>query len=230
MKWYVIIGGDRSILENLSPQDSNGTCSITKSENEYLLYLNEFENYTTIEEIKRITDEYVDTLNGILFLQEDIPSALKIHSFFKINDRGGRDIFITPEPAIIHLRGYAPTIIVTKNTGETIVSNPYQQTVTTLLRSKSNPSLEKIFNLIKNGEFEFPTLYKIIEVLLSEKGSKIYQWVSEKKISLLRRTANYETRHAINNEAPPPRPMKILEAQEITRYLIRQYVAELNAM
>ena len=57
MKWYVIIGGDRSILENLSQQDSNGTCSITKSENEYLLHLNEFENYTAIEEIKRITDE-----------------------------------------------------------------------------------------------------------------------------------------------------------------------------
>jgi hypothetical protein len=228
MKWYVIIGGDRSILENLSQQDSNGTCSITKSENEYLLYLNEFENYTTIEEIKRITDEYVDTLNGILFLQEDIPSALKIHSFFKINDRGGRDIFITPEPAIIHLRGYAPTIIVTKDTGETIVNSPYQQTIKTLLNSKSNPSLEKIFNLIKNGDFEFPTLYKIIEILLSQKGSKLYQWVSKVKIRLLKQTASYETRHAVNDVAPPPRPMKISEAREITRHLIRQYVAELN--
>ena len=229
MKWYVIIEGDKSILENLSRQDSNGPCSIIKNENEYLLSLNEFENYTAIEDIKRVTIEYIDTLNGILFLEDDIPAALKIHSIFRINDKGARDIFIMPEPAIIRLRGHAPTIIVTKNSGEPIVSDPYQEIVKTLLNSKSNPSLEKIFNLIKNGEFEFPTLYKIIEILLSKKGSKIYQWVSEEKIRLLKQTANYETRHAINDVEPPPRPMKISEAREITRHLIRQYVAELNA-
>lgn len=226
MKWYTKIEGDESILENLSRQDPNDSFSITKRDNEYLLHLNEFQKYTNLDDIKRVANEYIDVLNGLLFLQEGISSAIKIHSIFRINEMGGRDIFISLEPATIHFRGYSPRIIITKNTGETIVNHPYRDTLKTVLKAKSKQELEKIFNLIKNGEFEFPVLYKIIEILLSEKGSKLYEWVPKEKIRLLKRTASYDTRHAINKVEPPPRPMELSEAQEITKHLISQYIAD----
>lgn len=227
MKWYTKIEGDESILETLSRQDPNDSFSITKRDTEYLLHVNEFQKYTNLDDIKRVASEYIDVLNGLLFLQEDISSAIKIHSIFRINEKGGRDIFISPEPATIHFRGYSPTIIITRNTGETIVNHPYQDTLKTALKAKSKQELKKIFNLIKNGEFEFPVLYKIIEILLSEKGSKLYEWVPKEKIRLLKRTAS-ESRHAVNKIEPPPRPMKLSEAQEINKHLISQYISELD--
>ena len=228
MEWYAIIEGEKSILENLSRLDLNESFLIWKKETEFLLHLSEFEKYTVLEDVKRVANEYIDVLNGLLFLQEGIPLAIKLHSIFRINEKGGRAIFISPEPATIFFRSYAPTIIITKDTGETIVSHPYKTILKTLLKAKSKQNLEKIFTLVKNGEFEFPTLYKIIEILLSEKASKLYEWVPEKKIKLLKRTANYETRHGVSKVEAPPKPMKLSEAQEITKHLINKYIAELG--
>jgi len=76
-------------------------------------------------------------------------------------------------------------------------------------------------------------MYKIIEIIQSDKGSKLYSWAPEKKISLLKRTANHDkaigdkARHGIMTVDPPINPMDIKEARSITTLLINKYVDEL---
>ncbi len=225
MKWYVKISGDPSILVGLA-SINNVSSAITKKGDEYILQVDEFSNCTTSSEIKELAIQYIDILNGILFLQDNIPSAIKLDSIYRINENGGRDIFITPEPAVIQIRGYAPTITITRASGEKIVTSPYQTVFESVTKTKSNADLIKIFEEIKNGNFEFPALYNVIDILHSVKGKGLYEWVPESKIELLKRTSQ-KYRHGISKYDPPAKPMKLDEAQKITRLLIQKYIAEL---
>ena len=67
--WYVTLTGDSSILGSLSTEKNS---SIEKSSDEFILKLKEFDNYGDASDIKKIASEYIDLLNGIIFLQDGI--------------------------------------------------------------------------------------------------------------------------------------------------------------
>ena len=233
MKWTVNITGDQSILQTLCDAGTNDDFFITKENDEFVLKSNEFEKQASHKDVNLIAHDYIETLNGILFLRYDIPSALKTGGLTRLNDQGGRDIFIMLETGRLELRGFEPTIIITKSNGETIVNRPGQQIIEKLIKAKSNEKAIKIFRLIQNGNWEYSDIYKIIEILLYEKGEKLYDWVTKEKIRLLKHTANHykaigdKARHGIVSKEPPEKPMGIDEARAITKSLINKYVDEL---
>jgi hypothetical protein len=224
MNWHVILNGDRPILDGLSIEKDS---CIIKSGEDYILKLEGFADHTSVSDIKTLVSEYLDILNGVLFLQDSIPTAIRIQSIYNLNEDGSRNIFLSPEPAVLTFRGFAPTITVTHNSGETTTITPYQDIFSTLLKAKSKQQLKDIFKEVKNGDFDFPTLHKIIEIIRSTKGSKVYDWVSKRKIDLLMHTSQ-TYRHGVVKFKSPPKPMSLLEAQQITRNLIEKYVSELG--
>jgi hypothetical protein len=224
MSWYVRLTGDRQILDNLGFENNS---IIAMRGGDYFLDLAEFACDASLSEIKKIASEYLNTLNGILYFQDSVPSAIRIDLIYKVNEDGSQNLFLTPEPAVIHLQGYAPTITITSSSGETTVITPYEKTFSTLQKARASEPLQRIFREISNGDFDFPTLYKIIDILLSLKGAQVYKWVPKKKINLLKRTSQKD-RHGVNRHHPPPKPMSLSEAQEITRILIEKYLAELR--
>jgi len=221
--WYVTLTGDGPILENLSTEKNS---SIEKSSDEFVLKIKEFENYDTANDIRKLACDYLEALNGILFLEDGIRSAIKINSVYKVNNDNSRNIYLFPEPGVIQLRGFAPTITITRNSGESLVSSPYQMTFLAIDKSKSDEPLQKILKEIGNGKFDFPVLSKIIEILLSVKGAKLYDWEPKSKVDLLMRTSQ-SYRHGISRFAPPPNPMSLFDAQKITKHLIKKYITEL---
>ena len=233
MKWTVNITGDQSILQTLCDAGTNDNFFITKENDEFILKSNEFEKQASHKDVNQIAHDYVETLNGILFLQYGIPVALKTGGLTRLNDKYGRDIFIMPETGRLELRGFEPTIIITKSNGETIVDRPGQQIIEKLIKAKSNEKAIKIFRLVQNGNWEYSDIYKIIEILLYEKREKLYDWVPKEKIRLLKHTANHykaigdKARHGIVSTDPPQKPMGIDEARAITKSLINKYVDEL---
>ena len=233
MKWSVNIIGDKSILQTLCDAGTNNDFFVTKENDEFVLKSNAFEKHTSHTDVNKIALDYVETLNGILFLRYNIPSALKTGGLTRLNDKGGRDIFIMLETGRLELRGYEPTIIITKSNGETIVNSPGQEILERLIKAKTNEKAIKIFRLVHNGDWEYADIYKIIEILLAEKGDSLFDWVSKEKIKLLKRTANHykaigdKARHGIVSTDPPPKPMDIEEARAITKSLIVKYVDEL---
>lgn len=224
MNWYVILTGDGPILNGLSIEKDS---CIVKSGEDYILKLDEFAAHTSVSDIKDLVSEYLDILNGVLFLQDFIPSAIRIQSIYNLNEDGSRNIFLSPEPAVITLRGFAPTITITHNWGEITTITPYQDIFSTLRKAKSKQQLRNIFKEVKNGDFDFPTLHKIIEIILSLQGSNVYDWVSKSKIDLLMHTSQ-AYRHGVIKFKSPSKPMRLLEAQQITRHLIEKYVAQLS--
>jgi hypothetical protein len=233
MKWSINITGDQSILQTLCDVSTNDDVFITKENDEFVLKSNAFEKHASHKDVNKIALDYVETLNGILFLRYNIPSALKTGGLTRLNDKGGRDIFMMVETGRFELRVYEPTIIITKSNGEIIVNRPGQQILDKLIKAKSNEMAIKIFRLVQNGNWEYADIYKIIEILLSEKGDKLYDWVSKEKIKLLKHTANHykaigdKARHGIVSTDPPQKPMGIDEARTITKSLIDKYVDEL---
>ena len=221
--WYVTLTGDSPILESLSTEKNS---SIVKSKNEFVLKIKEFENCDTANEIRKLACDYLEALNGILFLEEGIRAAIKINSVYKLNSDNSRDIYLFPEPAVIQLRGFAPTITISRNSGESIVSTPYQMTFPAVDKSKTDEPLQKILKEIENGEFDFPVLSNIIEILQSIKGPKLYDWKPKSEIDLLMRTSQ-SYRHGISRFAPPTNPMSLSDAQQITKHLIKNYITEL---
>jgi hypothetical protein len=160
--WYVILTGDSPILESLSTEKNS---PIQKSDNDFVLKLKEFEKYDTANDIKKLASDYLEALNAILFIEDGISSAIKINSIYKLNQTSSRNIHLFPEPGVIHVRGFAPTITITKNSEESILSTPYQLTFQAVDKSKSNEPLKKILKEIETGKFDFPVLYNIIEIL-----------------------------------------------------------------
>jgi hypothetical protein len=223
--WYVTLTGDGPVLELLSAEKSS---SIEKTSNEFVLKIKEFENCNTANDVRKFACEYLDTLNGIIFLEGGIRSAIKVNSVYKINNDNSRNIYLFTEPDVIHLRGYAPTITINRNSGESIVSTPYQTTFRAVDKSRFDEPLQKILNQIKNGQFDFPVLSNIIEILQSAKGAKLYDWEPKSRVDLLKRTSQ-SYRHGITRFDPPPNPMSLSDAQEITKHLIKRYIAELVA-
>jgi len=221
--WYVTLTGDGPILESLSTEKNS---SIEKISNEFVLKIKEFENYDTANDIRKLAFDYLSALNGILFLEDGIRSAIKVNSVYKVNNDNSRDIYLFPEPGVIQLRGFAPTITVTTDSGESIVSTPHHMTFPSVDKSRSDETLQKILKEIEAGEFDFPVLSNIIEILQSVKGAKLYDWEQKSKIDLLMRTSQ-SYRHGILKFAPPPKPMSLSDAQQITRHLIRRYITEL---
>jgi len=221
--WYLTLTGDGPILESLSTEKHS---SIEKNSNEFVLKINEFENYDTANDIRKLACDYLDALNAILFLEDGIRSAIKVNSLYKVNNDNSRDIYLFPEPGVIQLRGFAPTITVTRDSGESIVSTPYQMTFPAIDKSRSDEPLQKILKEIENGEFDFRVLSNIIEILQSVKGAKLYDWESKSKIDLLMRTSQ-SYRHGISRFPPPPNPMSLSDAQQITKHLIKKYITEL---
>ena len=86
--------------------------------------------------------------------------------------------------------------------------------------------MQKILKELENGEFDFPVLSNIIEILQSVKGAKLYDWEPKSKIDLLMRTSQ-SYRHGISRFAPPSNPMILFDAQQITKHLIKKYITEL---
>jgi hypothetical protein len=221
--WYVTLTGDSSILSSLSTEKNS---SIDKSSDEFILKLKEFDNYDDASDIKQIASEYVDLLNGIIFLQDGIRSAITINAVYELTTDNSRNIFLFPEPGVIQLRGFAPTLTITSSSGESIVNTPYQMTFPAVDKSRSNEPLRKILEEIKKSEFGFPVLSNIIEILLSVKGAKLYDWQSKTKIDLLMWTSQ-SYRHGMHRSPPPPKPMSLSEAQGMTKHLITKYITEL---
>lgn len=223
MMWYVTLTGDGPILESLSAEKNS---PIEKSRNEFVLKINEFENYDTANDIRKLACDYLEALNGILFLQDGIGSAIKVNSVYEVNNDDSRDIYLFPEPGVMQLRGFAPTINITSNSGEVMVSTPYQMTFPAIDKSRSDEPLQKILKEIVTREFDFPVLSNIIEILQSVKGAKLYDWESKSKIDLLMRTSQ-SYRHGISRFVAPPNPMSLSDAQQITRHLIKKYITQL---
>lgn len=220
--WYVALTGDGPILESLSTEKNS---PIQKNSNEFILELKEFTNYDTADDIRKLACDYLEVLNGILFIEDGIRSAIKVNSVYKVHNDSSRDIYLFPEPGFIQIRGFAPTITISRDSGESVVTTPYQKIFPAIDKNRSNEDFQRILKEIINREFDFPVLSNIIEILQSVKGAKLYDWEPKSKIDSLMRTSQ-SYRHGISRYPPPPNPMSLCDAQQITRHLIKKYMTE----
>jgi hypothetical protein len=235
MRWSIILSGDSHFLQILSEWSSDINFIVSKVDSEYLLESKEFEKCGSNSEVYEIGQELISLLNGFIFQKYEIPGAIKSGGVIRFRDDGKRDIFLMITETIKSTtRLYAPTITLKNPDGETIVNRPGLHIFDKVGNAKSSEKASKIFRLMQNGNLDFATLFKIVEILLSEKGAALYKWVPKKKITLLKRTANHsasigdEARHGVSEEDPPKVPMDLEEARSIVKLLVDKYIAELK--
>ena len=236
MRWTIILLGDRYTLKLLSERTSVDLFKVVQVENEFLLESKEFENLASNNDVDNIGQELISFLNGLVFHKYNISSSIKSGGVMRFREDGKRDIFLKITETIkSSARLYEPTITLKKIDGEIIVNKPGQHFLDKVGFAWNNLKARKIFRLMQVGDLSFATIYKIVEILQSEKGSALYKWVSKNKIDLLMRTANHnkaigdEARHGVSNVEPPKIPMKLEEARSIVSILVDKFLAELNS-
>ncbi len=228
------IQGPEVFLDSLSNAQSEGF-QVHRFDEKYFIQSSEFEQYgkEDAKEVNKIGSRFVSILTGIYYWKFDIKDAIKVCGLYRLNDTGGKDAFLFAEPIVCRTTVYPVNLILKDSEGNIVGKSFSNSTLVDFEKVKSNPKAEFILRLISSEGWEFSTMYKIIEIIQSDMGGKIYSQVSRDKITLLNRTACHvgaigdKARHGHTNQEPPPVPMSLDEAKGIVRGLIGYYFQNL---
>jgi len=95
--------------------------------------------------------------------------------------------------------------------------------------------VKNVFRQITEFEPNWINLYKLYEIVNKDAGKKnkidrIEQWITKKKISQFKHTANSQSaigddaRHGVDLNDPPKEPMSLSEADALIRNLLKQWL------
>lgn len=231
MTWKVFISGDRYILERLS-QLLKGDPVIDQQEGQFYMWCSDFEDCRTHREVKKIADELLTTLYGVIKLQigssEPFPKP-SIKHIVKEKENGSKDISKGMTANVI-LRGKASG---NKNGG--VFSNSSEEIIGIVESARENEQVKDLMKLF-NREDTWGNLYKILEFvednLDEDDEEKIVDkgWISGNKKKLFEHTANNrictgdDARHGHEKHQPPRNPIPTNEAKTLIYNIIKKWL------
>jgi len=100
-----------------------------------------------------------------------------------------------------------------------------------MARATARPNVATAVRLFHARRDDWTQLCNVIQMVRDGLGTEIPQnWVSHRKLKLLKRTAQFRetagdtARHAETKVKPPPKPMPLAEAQEIVRQILVRWL------
>jgi hypothetical protein len=190
----------------------------------------EFENLTSVDEVRYLSTEIIELINGIAFLLYAKKGTIFSNSISKQNNQGGNDGFAFPETLILNSSVKQPSISLTNEDGSSYHSSPLSTVQNLLSSAKTNPIKAKIFRLYSTGNLDWVSLYRLFEVVYSDVGKQIYSWINKDTIKNFKHTCNSidaigdASRHGLEKEDPPKNPISLIDAQNLVKLIIDKYL------
>jgi hypothetical protein len=234
MTWYVQLSGDPHDISALSHSINGPDIAVVRDGADYFLTISDMPPDADARSVVDRGGRIVEVMNGAARLALDARQPLRIGSVHRRNANGGRDIFVFPEPAVIHVRAFAPTVTVTRADGSVEVARPADPVADWTRLAASDEAVANALRLIGNGELDWVNLYRVFEIVCADAGGigKITSngWSTKQSIALFKHTANspgalgLDARHGAESTAPPSKPMPISEARALVRAIVHAWL------
>src|SRR4051812_4515828 len=161
MIWFIELLGERADLGELARAVSLPGVAVVLQDDKFFLQLSDF---APAEEARAVVDKAKDLLpilNGALRLGFDARESVQLGSVHRLRD-GKRDYSLFAEPAVLHIRVFAPTITVTHADGTKEVIAPAEPVRELTRLAISDATVANILRLVSVGDLSWVDLYRAL--------------------------------------------------------------------
>jgi len=225
MTWFVQLTGDATDLAALARSMNDSDATIMFDNGEYFLTSERIADDAEPAIARARAQEIVEIISGAVRLALEAPEPIRVGAVHRRHDDGRRDFFLFPEPAVIQLRGFAPTITITRADGTIDEVKPSDPIKDWTKLAFSNEAVSNVLRIFANGANDWVNLYRIFEIVCADVGGlddvATRGWGAKGSMKLFKHTANspgvlgLEARHGAEDTLPPPKPMTIAEARAL---------------
>lgn len=234
MAWFIQLSGDKADLSAIAQSLTGPELSVERDGDQYFLVLSgasvHDEATTVLDRAKRL----VEVLNGAARLALDAREPIRVGSVYRRNPDGRREFYLFAEPGVFRVRGFAPTIAVTRADGTVEVSYPADPIAEWSALAASHDSVANVLRLLGTTDLDWVNLYRVLEIISADVGGlhvvAAKGWASKRSIALFKHTANspgalgLDARHGAETTTPPPKPMPLSEARSLVRSIVHAWL------
>jgi hypothetical protein len=218
----------------LADSMSGQSTSITMEADKFILRSNAFDILDVPRTVAEKAKEILAALSGATRLILGGHTSMSVSGICRVRDDGGRDIFLIAEPGTFQMRGFTPTMVVTKSDGTEEIHRPADGIPSWLALATTNDAVAKALRLYDEDSLGWVELYRLYEVIESDIGHSTIlanRWASDANIRLFKHTANSvaatgdQARHGKETSTPPAKPLTLSEARTLVDALLRAWLA-----
>lgn len=226
--WSVQIVGDNFDLDDLPGWFNSNELKVVKEANGYYLYSNRFSSVKDAKEVRIIAEKLVEKMLGAAMLIRSNLKPFKLGNVNRQNEDGSKDIY------------FKVSIKASTRSKATfgVYSNGVAQKANTSKAAlifdvaDNDKKVEHALRIWGKEPHDWINMYKILEIIESDVGGKIYQegLANKSEVDRFTQTANSvealgdKARHGIKKVPLPKKPMTIQEAQYLIRSLINKWI------
>lgn len=236
MTWLIELLGDRADLGELVRAVSLSSVAVVRQDETYFLQLSDLDPEIEARAVVDKARDLLSILNGALRLGFDARESVQLGSVHRLLD-GARAYFLIAEPAVLRIRGFAPTITRADGTTEAIPPGEPVRELTRL--AMSDAAVANVLRLVSDGDLSWGDLYRAVEIIEENIGGlgviTDREWCTKKSIKLFKHTANspgalgLDARHGVERTVPPAAPMGIVEARTLVLSIVHAWLREKGA-
>lgn len=229
--WRIDLEGQPAHLAFLeSAIDGHSEHAVTDDDGKRRLRSSALAAITDYVEVKQAADELVAALCEAAGLALDRRIQVTAGSIGREYTDGTADIFVFPEPAVVHLEAFPPKVIVSGSAP----TEPPAQKIERLASADDHLRLAIHF---LNCPMQWWVLYKAFEAARDGIGGEAVieskGWASRAEMDRFRHTADNllavgdEARHAKLVHKPPKNPMTLSDGDALVRRIVKTWITSL---
>ena len=235
MKWEIQLNGDPADLTMLSNSFNGPDISISEVNGQFVLRSTQFAPLQTADSVRNKAQEIVTAVSGTARLLLGTSQPIEMGAVFMVREGGGRNVFVSPPPATLRLRGTLASLVVKRADGTVETHYPTEPGPGWVQVALQQEVVARALRLRNAGALEWVDLYRLYEVIESDVPTRTIQaksWVTSGQIERFKRTANSQkaigdkARHGKDPYEPPQNPMSLLEARGLIDSVLKAWLRE----
>ncbi|MBD2006432.1 MULTISPECIES: hypothetical protein [Cyanophyceae] len=227
MKWLILLEINESDFLNLSKLLTlSEKLKLIEKNSCYYLYSLDFEPLTNVSDVYGRATELFQKLNAVAMIHfpefqllnadviEQVDENRKHHRFIA----GSGTIKMDKSKASIKVEGG-------QDSAQFLELEPW------IDLADKDKIVENVFRIWTSFEQNWVNLYKIYEIVNQDaKSKKLEEWVTKNKISNFTHTSQSvnaigdDARHGVEKQEPPKNPMSLLEAKNLIREILKNWL------
>lgn len=122
--WLALLDGDSADLGMLAEALSSAQCHVLRRDNGFALRSDLFDGETSADDILRVAREVACRLSGASMTLLGTQRAFEVGRLVRVDDDGREHAFVFPEPGVLIIRGFPPSITLTRADGSVETRRP----------------------------------------------------------------------------------------------------------
>jgi len=234
--WRANLSGDKSDLTMLAEALSGTDCEVSRRGEGFVLKSELFDPADSGDTVRRIAEEIAAVLSGASMALLGTTRRFEIGGLVRVDDDGRQHAYIFADSAVITMRAFPATIIVTHPDGSVETSRPADPLNQWMPLSIRNPKVAAALRIRARGPLDWDDVVRVLEVVQSA-GIPVANFPnapSSSRLERLSKTANSVhalgdySRHPGRDYAPPAIPASLEEARTLVDQLLRAWLTYLS--